>query len=968
MRRTPGRLRATVVGLTGTFLLGTAGCDPHPTEPAPGAVTLPLSAVTQIQDLLAEKDARTPAQKKVSSQLLYLRSGRFTPPPSGAPFSPPADAAPGVPAATGASTVRSLATTDGAGRVLVDIKTTAGADVTTRVEGLGGTVVDVSAPHNSARAWLALGQLEALAADATVLAIRPALQAQTWRADPARGGAKFAGGTRAERVEAVRRAVQKSLATPAPGKAGAAAVSPAGAAAASRRGIAISEGSRAHGADRARKFYDVDGTGVKVGVLADSDDFLEQSIATGDLPADTVTLDGQSGRPGTGEGTAMMQIVHDVAPGAKLFFATALNSAESFAENIRALRFVHRCDVIVDDILYYFESPFQDDIIADAVNDVTKDGALYFSAAGNTGNYDDGTSGVWEGDFVAGGTLSTLPAPYVVHDFGNKVISNRVETFGGPLMVHWSDPGTLDNPISSNDYDVFVLGPDLRDVAAAATDVQDGTGLPLETLAFGIPQGFRIVIAKHPNAKPRALRLAVVGGELGLSTPGSIYGHAAAADAFAVAAVDAFAASGGEFFAGPTTPVQLYSADGNRRIFYDNRGRPIAGGVTFASGGGTLRQKPEIAAADGVSTTLPPESRLNPFFGTSAAAPHAAAIAALMRSAVPGIRPAKVRQALQSGALDIEGKGWDRDSGAGIASAMNAIRDAGGKPTVFIEVATVTATPVGSDDLVPGGSATLQIALVNNGGAAATAVKAQLTSTTPGATITQGMSAYPNLAPGATGTNATAFAFQLAPSVPCGTRVALALTVTFVGAGTSPRTAAFTMQTGRPATVPTRFSYTGPVAPIPDGDLLGVNVPLVVAGLPTISRLSFRFDGDMCTDAFGAETVGLDHSYDGDLIIRLTAPSGISQTLMDRPGGFLNSGNNFCQTVLDDAATFPIGAVSQLDAPYVGTYLPTSPQDVFIGDVGDGTWTLNVTDVASGDLGNVRAFSLDITGYDCASP
>src|SRR5262249_37366914 len=98
-------------------------------------------------------------------------------------------------------------------------------------------------------------------------------------------------------------------------------------------GNAVSQGAHAHAADRARRiFVGADGTGVKIGVLSDSDDNKEQSIASGDLPADTVTVPGQDGRPGSGEGTAMMEIVHDVAPGAQIFFATAFNSEESFAD------------------------------------------------------------------------------------------------------------------------------------------------------------------------------------------------------------------------------------------------------------------------------------------------------------------------------------------------------------------------------------------------------------------------------------------------------------------------------------------------------------------------------------------------------------------------------------------------------------------------------------------------------------
>jgi hypothetical protein len=79
-----------------------------------------------------------------------------------------------------------------------------------------------------------------------------------------------------------------------------------------------------------------------------------------------------------------------------------LTGDADFANNIRALRKAG-CDIIVDDIIYFREPVFQDGIIAQAVNDVTASGALYFSSAGNEGNKNDGTSGVWEGNFVDGG-------------------------------------------------------------------------------------------------------------------------------------------------------------------------------------------------------------------------------------------------------------------------------------------------------------------------------------------------------------------------------------------------------------------------------------------------------------------------------------------------------------------------------------------------------------------------------------
>ena len=76
----------------------------------------------------------------------------------------------------------------------------------------------------------------------------------------------------------------------------------------------------------------------------------------------------------------MLEIVNDLAPGAQLYFATAASSEASFANNIQQLQ-AAGCNIIVDDELYNDESPFQDGIVAQAVNAVTANGVLYFSSA-----------------------------------------------------------------------------------------------------------------------------------------------------------------------------------------------------------------------------------------------------------------------------------------------------------------------------------------------------------------------------------------------------------------------------------------------------------------------------------------------------------------------------------------------------------------------------------------------------------
>jgi subtilisin-like proprotein convertase family protein len=951
--------------LVAVGLVALAGCASD-TSSTPGdnagneeesGTQLPPSAVSQIESLLTEKASWSPAQRKIASSLIYAKNDRFaealkeTKDPK--------------------NQITSLIERNERGQVLVDVKGSDAEAVSKQIESLGGTVVGVSMTHVGVRAWMDLGSLQSLADNDAVRHIRPAFMAATARADRPAVGNKFRVGTRAERIAAVQAATKAFAAGVGSERISAEPQNLIGNVNAISTGAALSQGVKAHGADRARKFFNTDGTGVRIGVLSDSDDFKEASIASGDLPADTITVPGQDGRPGGGEGTAMMEIIHDVAPGAQIFFATAFNSPESFAENIRTLRFTYHCDIIVDDIIYFFESPYQDDIIGQAVQDIADDGGLYFSSAGNEGNFDDGTSGTWEGDFRAAGTLATLPSGYTVHDFGNKVISDRIERAGGPVILHWGDPGTLDDPKSSNDYDIFVLDADLRSVAVASTDVQDGDDLPFEFVGFNIPAGFRVVIAKQPSAAVRAVRTMVFRGEYGIATSGASYGHNQADGAFGVGAVDAAKAGTGVFQAGPTTPNELFSSDGPRRVFYTRKGDPInpaRPGGTFASGAGATRFKPDISAADGVSTTLPGSSGLNPFFGTSAAAPHAAAIAGLLKSAVPALTADRMRLAVNTGVIDIEGAGPDRDSGRGLSMAMDTLTRGGARPSVFLEGGTLQVLPIFSDAVLPGGSAQLNFSVINNGGASATATTAILTSANPHVFITQPFASYGTLTPeGGTANNSFPYAFVLDPATPCGEQLAFRLSVSFGGVGVSPTILGFTVATGRVDSTPTVFSFTGPAVAIPDGDDTGVNINLPVT-FGRIAQATFSLDGTVCNTTSGSTTVGLNHTWVGDVSLRLTSPGGTSVTLLNAPGGPNNSANNFCKTVLSDAGATSIQNVTGAGAPYTGTFRPANPLAAMIGETGTGTWVLNAADSTFIDTGSVRAFSLAVKGFNCAPP
>src|SRR6185503_12185078 len=82
-------------------------------------------------------------------------------------------------------------------------------------------------------------------------------------------------------------------------------------------GSQSSQGDAKHRADSARAIFGVGGAGVKIGVLSDGVTNLAASQALGDLGAVTV-LPGQAGSGD--EGTAMLEIIHDLAPGAQLYF------------------------------------------------------------------------------------------------------------------------------------------------------------------------------------------------------------------------------------------------------------------------------------------------------------------------------------------------------------------------------------------------------------------------------------------------------------------------------------------------------------------------------------------------------------------------------------------------------------------------------------------------------------------------
>jgi hypothetical protein len=518
--------------------------------------------------------------------------------------------------------LRPSLTPEADGRIKVDINATVTPDLVAAVQAAGGTIRSSLPDYHFLQAVLPVENLEALAGRNDVTFIEPAHKAQQNYVD--------------------------------------------------------SEGDYTHQAINARASYGATGSGIKVGILSDSIDngsgALAAAIAGGNIDAtNTFVIPSQAGT-GEGEGLAMCEIVHDLAPKATIYFATGAAGEAQMASNIIALAQAG-CRIIADDEFYDDEPPFQDGAIAQAVNTVSAMGVLYFSCARNSGNLDSDQSSTWQGDFVSGGSDATY-GQYL--QFSPGVIEDDILSGGSSYEadLFWSDPLGA----STNDYDLYMLD-SFGDIVYSSINAQTGTQNPYEHIAdpAQYSAGYYLVVTLYRGTN-RVVHLDFGRGILDWATPGCIRGHNAcdAPNAFTVAATPAATAySAGD----PTGPypnafntsdvVEYFSADGPRRMFYNPNGTPITPG-NFSSSGGKVFYKPEFTAADGVTTT---PTGFAPFFGTSCATPHAAAIAALVLSYNPGLTPAQMRNVLTNSCIDIMGTGWDRDSGAGILMALKALQN-----------------------------------------------------------------------------------------------------------------------------------------------------------------------------------------------------------------------------------------------------------------------------------------------------
>ncbi len=365
-------------------------------------------------------------------------------------------------------------------------------------------------------------------------------------------------------------------------------------------------------------------------MISDGVDSWAAARDTSDLPANVHVL---SNEQGGDEGTAMLEIVHDIAPEAELYFHDMSDNQLGFNDAITELADAG-CQVIVDDISYFAEPAFEDGLIATHIRDlIACRNILYVSSAGNhAGRHYQGHFTPEQGTNVqnfTNGSPSSYPRLYV---------RLPQKDAGVYACLHWDDLCGA----SGDDYDLAIYEYGHYGSPVAISEMrQSGSGDPYEQVGVCnddvVSVDVEINVTRYAGlGRTLEVYLYPFGGAQILSynivAADSIFGHPAANGVVAVAAARVTAPGALESFSswGPST-VRWPSPE--------------------------LRQKPDIAGPDGNRISGAGDwgywdGSHYRFYGTSASAPHVAALAALAWSGNPTATANQVRTALLETADD----------------------------------------------------------------------------------------------------------------------------------------------------------------------------------------------------------------------------------------------------------------------------------------------------------------------------
>jgi subtilisin-like proprotein convertase family protein len=228
-----------------------------------------------------------------------------------------------------------------------------------------------------------------------------------------------------------------------------------------------------------------------------------------------------------------------------------------------------------------------------------------------------------------------------------------------------------------------------------------------------------------------------------------------------------------------------------------------------------------------------------------------------------------------------------------------------------------------------------------------TQVNGTVQTAATGVNVTQASSPYPDLAFGVSQSNTTPFGALLSSSLDCGVDVPFTLQLTAKQNGQpGSQSLSFTVHTGTDGAFK---SYTSTQVPLSIPDVGYVISRFTV---PTVGRVK----------GVRVQIGSLTHTYDGDLRIELIAPDGTDVHLIEPDNA--NTGQNFTNTVFDDAAAT---AITSASAPYTGSFKPVQHLSNFIGVQQQGTWQLKITDVSPGNSGTLNSWGASVKPAVCTT-
>jgi subtilisin family serine protease len=460
------------------------------------------------------------------------------------------------------------------------------------------------------------------------------------------------------------------------------------------RGPVVTEGDSIHRCDQARSLG-FDGTGVKVGVTSTGITGLAASQAAGELgPVEVI-----GGVGSEDEGTAMLEVIADCAPGTTLAYAQSGTTSLAFVQDVNALRDAG-AQIIVDDILFVRDPYFEDGLTA--LND-RKLGAevLRVTLAGNYG------LGHYLGVFSTGSFDPVLMGTR--HDFGGGDELLRFEVPQGlttRILLQWNNQFGA----AADDYDLCVRGTNGA-LLTCSTDAQTGTDDPFEGVIVSCPDSSPTPCTGDIQVTlfagfPRFLVLYCEDCLFReFNDPAfSIHGQSAVPELLTVAASPA---------SNPEV-IEPYSSAGPVNIFFPSI---------------EIRSKPDLTGIDCVATSRPD---WNPFCGTSAAAPHVAAVAAILLQRMgPETSVQALRSALLATATDLGRPGFDFTFGAGRADALTAVQ------SPLLDPSLLASVLPSSRSVAVGATATVFGSIANAGFITASGCKVAPMTNLPGTFVFQ---------------------------------------------------------------------------------------------------------------------------------------------------------------------------------------------------------------------------------------